>query len=92
MSLCKFFFYSYLPGYLACTLLLKDSDEETLLLVNTLVKDLGGKNVVEGNIALTAMAYLVPPEMSAMVVPILLEKTTHSKVGFKKFLLRILFE
>ncbi len=77
----KLFFHSNLPGYLACTLLLKDSDEETLLLVNTLVKDLGGKNVVEVNIALTAMAYLVPPEMAAMVVPILLEKTTHSKVG-----------
>ncbi len=68
-------------GYLACCLLLEDSDEETLLLVNTLVKDLGSKNVVEVNIALTAMAHLTPPETAAMVVPLLLDKTAHSKVG-----------
>ncbi len=34
-------------GYLACSLLLTPSDEDTLLLMNTLLKDLGSKSVVE---------------------------------------------
>ena len=69
-----------LPGYLACTLLLNESSDLTLLLINTIIKDLGSKNVVEINTALTAAVYLTPREVAPMIIPILLEKTTHTKV------------
>ncbi len=59
--------------------MLNESDQEVLLLVNTLVKDLRSRNVIEVNMALTALAHLVTKEMSGMVVPMLLDKTTHSK-------------
>jgi vesicle coat complex subunit len=48
------------------------------------VRDLGSKNVMEANIALTAAVDLIPPEMAPMVVPVLLEKTTHTKDFIRK--------
>lgn len=73
-------FVLLLLGYLACTLLLKESDELILLLINTIIKDLSSKNIMEINIALSAVVYLTPVEMAPMLVPILLEKLTHAKV------------
>ena len=75
---------TYASGYLACSLLLQDTDEESLLLVNTLVKDLASRNVLEVNMALTAMAHLAPPETTAMTAPLLLEKTAHTKDFVRK--------
>ena len=71
-------------GYLACTLLLKETDELILLLINTIIKDLNSKNIVEMNIALSSVVYLTPAEMSPMILPILLEKLTHSKDFIRK--------
>ena len=73
---------SFFPliGYLACTLLLNDSSDLILLLINTIIKDLGSKNVIEINTALTAAVYLTPKDVAPMMIPILLEKTTHTKV------------
>ena len=72
----------FLPhtGYLACTLLLNESSDLILLLINTIIKDLGSKNVLEINIALTAAIYLTPKDVGPMMIPILLDKTTHTKV------------
>ena len=67
-------------GYLACCLMLKESDELILLLINTVMKDLKSKNVMEVNIALIAAIHLTPKEMFPMVLPLIYEKTTHTKV------------
>eukprot|EP00095_Tigriopus_kingsejongensis_P009284 maker-scaffold175_size286436-snap-gene-1.50 protein:Tk09284 transcript:maker-scaffold175_size286436-snap-gene-1.50-mRNA-1 annotation:"ap-4 complex subunit epsilon-1" len=71
-------------GYLACTLLLTDDEELILLLINTILRDLKSKNVIEVNIALVAAIHLTPKEMSPMLIPILLTKTTHTKDFIRK--------
>ncbi len=65
-------------------MLLDASDQETILIVNTLVNDLNSRSVVEQNLALTALAHLAPPEMAAMLLPRLLEKTRHPKDFIRK--------
>ncbi len=39
---------------------------------------------MEINIALSAVVFLIPAEMSPMIVPILLEKVTHTKDFIRK--------
>ena len=56
-------------GYLACALFLSEGDDLILLLINTIVRDLGSKNVMEVNIALTAAVELTPGEMAPMIFP-----------------------
>ena len=70
-------------GYLACVMLLEPSDELILLLVNTVIKDLRSKNVMEVNLALNAAIYLTPKEMTPMILPIIMEKSTHKNVRQK---------
>ncbi|TRY64310.1 hypothetical protein TCAL_01859 [Tigriopus californicus] len=71
-------------GYLACTLLLSENDELILLLINTILKDLKSQNVIEVNIALIAAIHLTPKEMAPMLLPVLQEKTTHTKDFIRK--------
>lgn len=71
-------------GYMACSMFLKEQEDLILLLINTIVRDLKSTNVLENNIALITASYLVPKEMSPMIVPILLEKTRHSKDFIRK--------
>ena len=73
-------------GYLACALMLHESDDLLLLLVNTILRDLKSANVVEINMALIAVASsnLVPAEMAPLLVPIIAERTKHSKDFIRK--------
>ena len=73
-------------GYLACALMLHESDDLLLLLVNTILRDLKSTNVVEINMALIAVASsnLVPAEMAPLLVPIICERTRHSKDFIRK--------
>ncbi len=71
-------------GYMACAMFLENDSSLILLLINTIIKDLSSTNVMENNIALITAAELVPTEMSSMLVPILIEKTAHSKDFIRK--------
>lgn len=65
-------------------MLISEHDELILLLINTILKDLKSKNVIEVNIALIAAIHLTPKEMAPMLLPILQEKTTHTKDFIRK--------
>lgn len=71
-------------GYMGCVALLKEDSDLILLLINTIVRDLQSSNIVENNMALMTASALVPKEMAAMLVPTILEKTTHSKDFIRK--------
>ncbi len=71
-------------GYLGCVMFLHEDEELILLLINTILRDLKSANVMENNMALVAAAHLVPKEMSAMLLPTLAEKLTHSKDFIRK--------
>ena len=66
--------------------MLHESDDLLLLLVNTILRDLKSTNVVEINMALIAVASsnLVPSEMAPLLVPIIAERTKHSKDFIRK--------
>lgn len=66
--------------------MLHESDDLLLLLVNTILRDLKSANVVEINMALIAVASsnLVPAEMAPLLVPIIAERTKHSKDFIRK--------
>ena len=66
--------------------MLHQSDDLLLLLVNTILRDLKSANVVEINMALIAVASsnLVPAEMAPLLVPIIAERTKHSKDFIRK--------
>ena len=71
-------------GYLAAVTFLKEDDDLILLLMNTIMRDLKSTNLVENNMALVTASYLVPKEMTGMMLPILIEKTKHSKDFIRK--------
>ena len=66
--------------------MLHESDDLLLLLVNTILRDLKSSNVVEINMALIAVASsnLVPAEMAPLLIPVLAERTKHSKDFIRK--------
>ena len=66
--------------------MLHESDDLLLLLVNTILRDLKSTNVCEINMALIAVASsnLVPAEMAPLLVPIIAERTKHSKDFIRK--------
>ena len=71
-------------GYLAAVMFLEEDDDLILLLINTILRDLKSNDLLETNMALVTAAYLVPKEMSGMILPILIEKTSHSKDFIRK--------
>ena len=71
-------------GYMACVMFLQEKDDLILLLINTIMRDLQSKNEAENNMALIAAAYLVPREMTPMLIPIVIEKTQHSRCFIRK--------
>eukprot|EP00096_Caligus_rogercresseyi_P004346 TRINITY_DN1857_c0_g1_i1.p1 TRINITY_DN1857_c0_g1~~TRINITY_DN1857_c0_g1_i1.p1 ORF type:complete len:745 (+),score=140.84 TRINITY_DN1857_c0_g1_i1:100-2334(+) len=73
-------------GYLASVALLKDPEDPlNLLLVNTILKDLGSKNIVEINLALIASSsHIIPDEVLPLLLPSLTSKTTHIKDFIRK--------
>ena len=71
-------------GYLAAVMFIHENDDLILLLINTILRDLKSTNLLENNMALVTAAYLVPKEMSGMILPILVEKANHSKDFIRK--------
>ena len=69
---------------MACVMFLQEKDDLILLLINTIMRDLQSKNEAENNMALIAAAYLVPREMTPMLIPIVIEKTQHSRCFIRK--------
>lgn len=65
-------------GYLACVCLLKRSDPLTVLLVNTILRDLNSKNVLCISMALTAACSLIPTDQASVFLPLAVEKLKHS--------------
>ncbi|XP_049939262.1 AP-4 complex subunit epsilon-1-like isoform X1 [Schistocerca serialis cubense] len=65
-------------GYLACVCLLKRSDPLTVLLVNTILRDISSKNVLCISMALTAACSLIPTDQASVFLPLAVEKLKHS--------------
>jgi len=66
-------------GYLACCLLLHEQHELTLLLMNTIQKDLKSSNIMENCIALIAVAKLVNKEMIPALLPLVSKLMEHKR-------------
>lgn len=76
---------SVIVGYLACTLLLDESDDLLLLLVNTVIKDLKSSSAVEVNMALVAASHLLTaPETAPLILPTVLDLAGSSKDFIRK--------
>ncbi|WAR00067.1 AP4E1-like protein [Mya arenaria] len=66
-------------GYLACCLLLNREHELTLLLINTIQKDLKSSNLLDNMLALSAAGQLVPTEMVPSILPLAISKLQHQR-------------
>ncbi|KAK7790537.1 hypothetical protein R5R35_011943 [Gryllus longicercus] len=64
-------------GYLSCIFLIKDSDPVSILIMNTIQRDLGSKNILVVAMAASATCYLVPKYLASTVLPLLAEKLHH---------------
>jgi len=71
-------------GYLGCVMFLKETDDLILLLINTILRDLQSPNIAENNMALITATYLVPREMSTMLLPVITPKVAHSREFIRK--------
>ena len=70
---------------MACVMFLKEDSELILLLVNTIVRDLLSSHALEANMALMTATYLIPKEMSGMILPTIIDKAmSHSKDFIRK--------
>lgn len=68
-------------GYLACAFLLHECDSLSVLLVNTVIRDLTCKNIYVVVMALCASCHIIPPDQVTVVLPVLEEKLTHPNVS-----------
>ncbi|KAK2188547.1 hypothetical protein NP493_129g04034 [Ridgeia piscesae] len=66
-------------GYLVCSMLLHESHEFVVLLVNTIQKDLRSTNVLEICTALTVITQLMSSEMVPPLLPLVQDKLSHPK-------------
>ncbi|XP_021918048.1 AP-4 complex subunit epsilon-1-like isoform X2 [Zootermopsis nevadensis] len=64
-------------GYLACAFLLRECDSLSVLLVNTIFRDLTSKNMYVVAMALSASCHLVSPDQVTVLLPVLEEKLKH---------------
>ncbi|KAK3919365.1 AP-4 complex subunit epsilon-1 [Frankliniella fusca] len=65
-------------GYMVCVQLLKDSHQLSMLLVNTIIRDLASRNMVTIAMALAATCHLIPADQASSVLPMVADKLTHS--------------
>lgn len=65
-------------GYMVCVQLLKDSHQLSMLLVNTIIRDLASRNMVTIAMALAATCHLIPPDQAPAVLPMVADKLSHS--------------
>lgn len=63
-----------------CVQLFKDSHQLSMLLVNTIIRDLASRNMVTMAMALAATCHLIPPDQASAVLPMVVDKLTHSNV------------
>jgi hypothetical protein len=68
-------------GYLACAFLLRECDSLSVLLVNTIFRDLTSKNMYVVAMALSASCHLIPPDQVTVLLPVLEEKLKHPSVS-----------
>jgi hypothetical protein len=68
-------------GYLACAFLLYESDSLSVLLVNTVIRDLTCKNIYVVAMALCASCHIIPPDQMVVLLPVLQEKLKHPNVS-----------
>ncbi|XP_065066485.1 uncharacterized protein LOC135692305 [Rhopilema esculentum] len=66
-------------GYLACCLLLHENHELTLLVMNTIQKDLKSSNIMENCIALIAASRLVNSDMIPALLPLVFKLLQHKR-------------
>lgn len=66
-------------GYLAASLCFGDNHELTLLLFNTIQRDLSSTNILQVCMALTACTYFVSNEMTPLILPMIEEKVKHDE-------------
>ncbi|GET00949.1 AP-4 complex subunit epsilon [Rhizophagus clarus] len=66
-------------GYLACSLFLHETHELSIMLINTIQKDLRSSNHLEVCAALTALCQLLNTEMIPAVFGLVEEKLSHPK-------------
>lgn len=68
-------------GYLACAFLLRECDSLSVLLVNTVIRDLTSKNVYVVAMALCASCHVIPPDHVTVLLPVLEDRLKHSNVS-----------
>ena len=66
-------------GYLASSLLLNPHDDLTLLLINTIQKDLQSTNMLDNCTALTVVGHLISTEHVPSILPLVVKKLQHSR-------------
>ncbi|CAG8450341.1 9270_t:CDS:10 [Diversispora eburnea] len=71
-------------GYLACSLFLDETHELSIMLINTLQKDLQSNNYLEICSALTALCHVLNPEIIPAILKLVEEKLTHKNYLVKK--------
>ncbi|XP_069674003.1 AP-4 complex subunit epsilon-1-like [Periplaneta americana] len=64
-------------GYLACSFLLHESDPLSVLLVNTILRDLTSKNIFVIAMALSASCHFIPPDQAPALLPLVDDKLKH---------------
>nr|CAG8500495.1 8026_t:CDS:10 [Entrophospora candida] len=71
-------------GYLACSLFLHETHELSIMLINTILKDLQSNDHLEICAALTALCHLLNPDMKPAVIGIVEDKLNHPKEIIRK--------
>lgn len=71
----------FFSGYLACSYLLHKTDPLSVLLVNTILRDMSNKNVIIVALALSASCCCIQPEDLPILLPLVDEKLKHSSVS-----------
>ena len=66
-------------GYLAVSLFLHEDHELTILLVQTILRDLKSNNYLDVISAMTALCRLLNTDLAPAVYPAVIDKLTHSK-------------
>ncbi|XP_065884904.1 uncharacterized protein [Dysidea avara] len=77
-------------GYLTVSLCLQEGNELSMLLVNTLQKDLKSANIIEVSMAMNVICRLVTKEMIPAFVPLIQEKMVHPKELIRKKALMVM--
>ncbi|CAG8578175.1 3787_t:CDS:10 [Paraglomus occultum] len=71
-------------GYLACSLFLYETHELSIMLINTVQKDLKSSNELEVNAAISALCSLLYPEMIPAVIQLIEGALKHSNDSVRR--------